>query len=343
MKEDLARLTRALRVEAQSLEMAARWPSAALARYGELGAWGWGIPERYGGAERSVAERLTGYVALARGDMSTALYVTQHDGAVDLVVGSGNSGLRERWLPEFARGRVLSTIGYSQLTTSRQAGRPAMEARRVDGGYRLDGVMPWVTGAPFVTNVACGAVLPDEEQLLVLLPMDTEGVEVLAPAPLAALNSSATCAVRCRGVFLPESELIAGPEPAVLSSRSALRLLLVSATGVGLGRGIADLIDETPMPSEIGARALEEGARLERQLMALAGQDEAAQSDIDALRTEVNTWLLRMAGILMLVAKGSGFRRCAPAQRMANEALFFCVWSVSGAVRDATLSRLMAG
>ena len=332
-------LTRTLAGRAHQYEESGAWPQASLDDYAALGGFGWGVPQSHGGTAMPTVDRLHGYIALARGDMSTALFVTQHEGAVDLVVTCANEPLRTEWLPRFATGRALTTIGYSQLTTSRQGGLPAMRAEPVAGGFLLEGVMPWVTGAPYVDTVACGAALDDRTQILTLLPLNAPGVEVQAAAPLAALNSSATCEVTCNRVFTPVTDLVAGPVERVLSERSALRLLLVSATGTGLALGIGDEI--AMRDPHLGGRLHDQTQALEAKVFALAADPALDQAAIDVVRVEVNLWLMRLAGMLMLVAKGTGYRRDAMAQRLAKEALFFCVWSASGNVRDATQAALL--
>jgi alkylation response protein AidB-like acyl-CoA dehydrogenase len=339
---DLETLTARLKARAHAFELDGQWPRASLDAYSEMSAWRWSVPPEYGGQGLATHERLATYLALARGDMSVALYVTQHEGAVDLVVSCDNEALKQTWLPRFASGLALTTIGYSQLTTSRQGGAPAMRARAVDDGYVLDGVMPWVTGAPYVDNVACGAVLEDGRQILVLLDMATPGVRVVPAEPLAALNSTHTCEVFCEEVAVANTLLIAGPEQNVLSHRSALRLLLVSATGAGLALAIMDeLYAMGGHDYDEVRKSMDDAMRMTRaELELLAERGEVNQEPIDALRIEVNCILLRLAGILMVVAKGSGYRRRAIAQRLAAEANFFAVWSASGRVRAATAKRL---
>ena len=198
--------------------------------------WRWSIPQSFGGDGHSVAQRLSAYAALARGDMSTALFVTQHDGAADLMTRSSNEALKDEWLPRFARGEALTTIGYSQLTTT-PGWRTRRGGQRNRDGFVLEGVMPWVTGAPYVTNVACGAALEDGTQLLALVRWT-----VLASKwwiRRSALHSTYTCEVLCHQVQVTEAELIAGPVERAASTLYPTPLL-VSATGTGLARAMVD-------------------------------------------------------------------------------------------------------
>jgi alkylation response protein AidB-like acyl-CoA dehydrogenase len=337
---ELASLTDTLRSHAQHYEDSGAWPQVSLDAYRAHGGWRWGVASEFGGLGLSPPERLSRYVAIARGDMSAALYITQHDGAVDLIYQSANQAMSAKWLPRFARGEALTTIGYSQLTTSRQGGAPAMRVAADGDGFVFDGVMPWVTGAPHVTNVACGGTLDNGEQLLALVDLSSAGISIVPAAQLVALNSTHTCEVHCSGVRVSAADVIAGPEPQVLRARSALRLLLVSATGIGLGLAMLDYIREDAASAAQVDSAAAEACGFEARLAELAGQADPAQADIDALRAELSAWLVRLAGMTMVRAKGSGFKRGSLAQRLSNEALFFCVWSASTAVRDGMLTAL---
>ncbi|NKC15824.1 MAG: hypothetical protein GKR94_27580 [Gammaproteobacteria bacterium] len=343
---DLAALTERLRPSAHQAELERRWPAQALQAYGEFGGWRLAVPAVYGGLESPAEYRLSVYMALARADMSAALFITQHEGATDLVCCSENNALRSRWAPKFASGQSLTTIGYSQLTTSRPGGKPALRAAAVAEGFLLDGLMPWVTGAPFTETVACGAQLAGGTQILVLLPLAREGVLIKPAETLAALNSTYTCEVHCEQVIVRNEELIAGPVHNVLAARSTLRLLLVSATGCGLAEGMLDEVQRLAERGSEDARtvldvATQRNTDLRRRLLALAAQAAPPQSAIDALRGQLNDWLVRLAGIVMTCAKGSGYKETSTAQRLAREAQFFCVWSASPPVRANTLSHLL--
>lgn len=163
---------------------------------------------------------------------------------------------------------------------------------------------------------------------------------------LLALDAAYTSAVYCDAVRLASSEIVAGPVPQVLGRRSPIRRLSVSATGLGLVAGIGDCISalEESGPSGLPPFAGEverRRAAFARRLAALAAEENAEKEDIDTLRADMNALLVNLAGVLMTVAKGSGYLRGRTAQRLAREALFFCVWSAQDPVRQATIDRLL--
>ena len=95
-------------------------------------------------------------------------------------------------------GAMQRGVGLSQLTTSRQHGAPALRATRVGAdGFRLDGEIPWVTGADQARAVVMGAVLDDGAQVLFVLPTDRPGVTVEGVSGL-------------KPVFRPDGRITAG-------------------------------------------------------------------------------------------------------------------------------------
>ncbi len=347
MDERLQNLTRALAGQADANDRSGRWPEAGIDHFRRIGGFGWSVPEAYGGAPLPPVERLGVYEALARGDMSTALFITQHDGAVDLIADSDNEPLKRAVLPRHAAGAALTTIGYAQLTTSHQNGAPALRAALEADEVILEGFIPWVTGALRVESVLTGAVLGDGRQLLALLPLDARGVEIEPPGPLLALDASLTSRVLCHGVRLPVRQLTAGPLPNVLARRSALRRLTVAACGIGLLAAMADRLgalegSEAEGAEGAAAAVSRSHAELRGELHRVGAEAEPPGEEIDGLRIRVNDLLVRAAGVSLTLAKGSGFRREHPAQRLAREALFFCVWSAPEAIRSGTVARLLS-
>ncbi|HWA82309.1 MAG TPA: acyl-CoA dehydrogenase family protein, partial [Fimbriimonadaceae bacterium] len=83
---------------------------------------------------------------------------TQHQSAGSMIAKSPNIALREAYLPAMGNGEKLVGIGFSQL---RRGGPPIMRATLTDGGYVLEGHVPWVTGFGFYPEFLVGAALPD--------------------------------------------------------------------------------------------------------------------------------------------------------------------------------------
>ena len=323
------------------------WPGEMIDVVAEAGCFRSVIPERFGGCPIAPAEQIGIYEDVAAGSFATALILTQHDGACELIACCDNDALAADVLPRVARGEVLATVGISQLTTSRRGPGPLMTARRVDGGFRLDGLMPWVTSSPRADYIVTGGVLDDGLQILACVERTAPGVIVAEPMRFAALTHSHTGEIRCEGVEVNEKNLMRGPVERALALRAAVKPLSVSAVGMGLAGAligsIRDRLATTNHPfQDVFDAATAEYEAVRSRLYAAADSlsDPAAELPSMEIRVTVNALLTRLAATNLTLAKGSGYRVGHPAQRLAREAMFFLVWSAPPQVQQGTMRDL---
>jgi alkylation response protein AidB-like acyl-CoA dehydrogenase len=296
------------------------------------------VPATFGGDGVDPLELHLRYEAIASASLATALIVSQRDSAVGLIEGSENQEMREDLLPGLGRGDFFSTIGIAQLTTSRQGG-----LRALDEGdhFRLDGVIPWCTGAANAKTIVAGAVTEDGRQILFALPTDLPGVKVEPPLQLVSLRSSWTSRVELNSVRLDKRQILRGPAAKVLSGKSKGIPLGQTFLAFGLCRGALELMME-----DRSDRARSLGERLNGRLSDLRGEVlEVCRSGQDTdrgpeLRAACNDLTLRITQSLVALRKGSALLLDDPAQRLAREALFFLVWSCPDPVIDCTISLL---
>jgi alkylation response protein AidB-like acyl-CoA dehydrogenase len=287
---------------------------------------------------------LTGYEAIAGACLTTSFILSQRDAACRRLRDSGNEVLCRELLPALARGERFATVGLSQLTTSRQHIRPTLAAQETAGGFAVDGVIPWVTGASRADHLIFGAVLEDGRQILAVLPTDLPGVSVGPPLDLAALEGSLTAEVRCDNLALDRKWLLAGPVERVLQTgRGGAGGLETSCLALGLaGAAITHVSREAEGRPDLRATA-ERLAKLRERLrgeMHYLAEGSAPAEAAVALRSRANTLVLQATQAALTVSKGSGFLRQHPAQRWARQALFFLVWSCPWPAAAATLASL---
>lgn len=116
----------------------------------KLGARGWiGMvwPKQYGGHERSALER---YVVLeellAAGAPVGAHWIADRQSG-PLLLRFGTDEQRRRYLPAVARGELYFCIGFSEAGAGSDLAAVRTRARKVPGGWQLDGTKLWTTMA----------------------------------------------------------------------------------------------------------------------------------------------------------------------------------------------------
>ncbi|HVJ83265.1 MAG TPA: acyl-CoA dehydrogenase family protein, partial [Planctomycetia bacterium] len=174
------------------------------------------IPKEFGGEELAPVALLEFDEAVAASCATVALILSQRAAAIRLLL-RASPAIKERWLPPLASGEAFATVGLAQITTSRQHGASALLATpRNGGGFRLDGAIPWVTGADRADVLVIGATLEDGRQIVTTLPTDRRGIAIGPPLALSALAGSRTASVKCEGVEIAAGEIILGPTGKVL-------------------------------------------------------------------------------------------------------------------------------
>ncbi|HEV3116636.1 MAG TPA: acyl-CoA dehydrogenase family protein [Gemmataceae bacterium] len=334
-----------LAANASAADGVASWPAESWNAVRRAGVLRWCIPVSYGGDGLEGVELLEGYEKLARACLTTCFILSQRDAACRRLRDGESENLRRRLLPPLAAGEAFSTVGLSQLTTSRQHTGPTFTARTSADGFVLNGTIPWVTGAAHAQHVVIGAVLEDGKQILAVLPTNLPGVTVGPALDLMALEGSLTAEVRCEQVQLDREWLLAGPAERVMaaSGRGGTGGLETSCLALGLSAAaIGYLEEEGKTRSELQTTAerlnsTRQNLRNEMHKLVETGCSAEAAA---GLRARANTLALRATQAALTASKGTGFLRNHPAQRWARQAMFFLVWSCPRPAAEATLAYL---
>ncbi|HTU26481.1 MAG TPA: acyl-CoA dehydrogenase family protein [Pirellulales bacterium] len=338
-------LCRILAAEAVRLDDRDEWPAEALRLCGEYGVYRWFLPEAWGGLAWSEADLVRGYLRLSAASLVVTFILTQRSGACSRIVGSENAAVQDRWLFDLASGAAFATVGISHLTTSRRhLAKPVLTARHDGSDFILDGISPWVTGAPAADMVVLGATLDDGRQILAAVDTDRPGFVVPPPPRLVGLSASMTGAVHLSDVRIPGNCVLAGPIENVMQAGKGAGTggLQTSTLAVGLSHAAIDYLEaesiKRPDLTGPGAELRREQLTLSDNLLALADGEAVCTSE--DLRTRANSLVLRATQAALGAAKGTGYVVGHPAGRWCREALFFLVWSCPQAVLSANLCEL---
>src|SRR5689334_7040343 len=156
----LAELCAELSKRATEMDRTDNWPAEQLRLCGEYGVFEWFIEPAFGGQGWREEDIVRGYLALSAECLTTTFVLTQRTGACRRVEGCSNEALKARLLPGLASGELFATVGISHLTTSRRhLAKPVLTAERASGGFRLNGMSPWVTGGRAADVIVLAATL----------------------------------------------------------------------------------------------------------------------------------------------------------------------------------------
>jgi len=334
----LDRLCVRLRDRAAETAAIGPWQSGSFTTLAEVGCLAGFLPLDAGGTAATEAARLSALTEIAGNCLTTALALSQWAAACRIIE-AGDAAIRTAWLPPLAQGTAFTTVGISQLTTSRRhLGQAALMARQDGDGWRIDGECPWVTGADSVGTIVTGAATADGGQRFFIVETAAPGLTVEPPLEMLALSGSRTSAVHFVGVRPaaiiapadrdgPRTGGLATTALAVGSTRASLATLTAEATRR------ADLM---PIAEQVAADVDALAARL-----AEAARIGIDREDRDRLRADANGLVIRAAQAALVACKGAGFVRGHPVERLVRESMFFLVWSCPQAVTHAVMCDLM--
>lgn len=327
-----------LRPRAHDTDRTGQFPDEQMRALTDLGLNGMAIPVEYGGLDLSPGLQARIFMELAAACVTSAFVLSQQHVCTALLSVSDNVAARQHWLPDLASGTVRGADGINFLRLP--ADRAPMRAVSNGTGYRLNGLLPWVTASHHSDLLVCGALLEDNRQIVVAMPMD-DRVRTPEAAKLMAFEASDTGPVHLDGCDVPDHARILGPDSDVLARAPRLATAFVpAAMALGHMRTSLDAAREGLHSKGISGETIltqtqEQITTLEREILAAVDSQDTHQAA--ELRARANVLVLRAAHLALIVAGGTGYRRESAAQRYFREAAFWSVWSVGGGVLPATL------
>ena len=156
--------------QAAALDEAHAFPRELFGELAALGLFGMRYPEEAGGSGMQLSEFCVALEEVARGSMSLAGCA-----AMQSLMGTkflhmlGNADIVERLFKPALRAEKIGALCMTEPDAGSDLGGIATRARKVDGGYALDGRKTWVTSAPVADFFTVFARAGEEKKLTIFL------------------------------------------------------------------------------------------------------------------------------------------------------------------------------
>jgi alkylation response protein AidB-like acyl-CoA dehydrogenase len=112
------------------------------------------LPAQHGGLGLSFSAKLRLCEELARYDYAFAFSLVNHANAVSRLARDGSAALVARLLPRMLSGEVIGCAGLSEPGAGSDFAAITTRARKVDGGWILDGAKAWIGNAAVAGFIA---------------------------------------------------------------------------------------------------------------------------------------------------------------------------------------------
>lgn len=115
---------------------------------GDLGVFGISIPEEYGGSFMDHTTMIIATEELSRASLGAGgSVITRPEICAKALLAGGTEEQKQKWLPKLATGEAVVTVAVTEPDAGSDVAAVKVTARKVDGGYLINGEKTWCTFA----------------------------------------------------------------------------------------------------------------------------------------------------------------------------------------------------
>jgi alkylation response protein AidB-like acyl-CoA dehydrogenase len=254
---------------------------------------------------------------------------------------SGNPGLTGERLARHVRGETLGGTGLSNpMKSFAQIEALLLKATPVEGGYVVNGALPWVSNlAPDHYFGAIASVQADgaAREMMFMLRCDAPGVTLKACPEFSGMEGTGTFSVQCKDLFVGSADIVADPAKPYIARIRGGFVLLQCGIAAGIIQGAIDSM--WAVEGQLGHvnQFLEDRpAELQAEFDALAARilklaetpfDTSTDYFIDVLdaRAHGAELCLRAANSALMHQGARGYLMSSEVQRRVREAHFVAI------------------
>ena len=143
----------------------------------------------------------------------------------------GNEAQKEKYLPKLASGEYIGCFGLTEPDAGSDPAAMRSRAKKVDGGYQLNGTKMWISNSPIADVFIVWA--KDDEDVIrgFILDKGMEGLSAPKIEGKLSLRASITGEIVMENVFVPEENLM----PNVQGLKGPMGCLSTARYGIAWG------------------------------------------------------------------------------------------------------------
>lgn len=185
--------------------------AAIFREMGDLGLLGATIPEQYGGSGLNYVSY--GLIAreVERVDSGYRSMMSVQSSLVMVPINEfGSEEQKQKYLPKLASGEFIGCFGLTEPDHGSDPGSMVTRAKKVDGGYKLNGAKMWITNSPIADVFVVWGKTEDDVIRGFILEKGWKGLSAPAIKGKVGLRTSITGQIVMEDVFVPEENLLPG-------------------------------------------------------------------------------------------------------------------------------------
>jgi alkylation response protein AidB-like acyl-CoA dehydrogenase len=344
-----------LRPHAEEWDREAAFPRAVVDSLAELGFLGMLLPEQWDGLALGTTDYLVALEEIARGDASVAVAMGVHNSLpTQMILAHGTDAQRERWLKPMARGELLGGFALSEADSGSDAASLTAQARRVDGGWVLNGTKAWITNGGFgdVMVVMARTDTPDDRRGTrgigaFIVPTDAEGYVVGKKEDKMGQRASETVGIAFQEMFVPDDQVLGDPSQGFIYALQGLDggRMGIAALALGIAQSALEHAIRYADERHQFGRAIREFQGMQFKLADMATRVEAARALLyrAAAAKEAGERVTQLASMSKLFASETAMWVTTQAVQVFGGYGYVKEYPVERLFRDAKVTEIYEG
>jgi glutaryl-CoA dehydrogenase len=208
-------------IMAESFEEAV-FPQELIKKSADLGLLGLTLPSQYGGSEASYVAYGLVCQELEKGDSGLRSFVSvQSSLCMYPIYRFGTEEQKNRFLPGMAAGKIIGCFGLTEPDSGSDPGAMKTHAKKVEGGWRLNGSKLWITNAT-IADIAIVWAKTDVGIRGFIVEKEFKGFARHEIKLKMSLRASFTGELVLDDVFVPDENFLPGSERGLGATLSCL-------------------------------------------------------------------------------------------------------------------------
>ncbi len=335
-------IARMLKPNVVAIDQEGFYPKQFLTELAELGGYAGVVAPNFGGNGAGLTHSVRVMAEVSQICLSTGFAIWCQTACMRYLQLSNNEQAKFQYLPRLNSGQLLGGTGLSN-TLKFKCGieRALLKATRIDGGYQINGNLPWVSNlAPGHVFVTGCPVENDGRLVFFVVETRRDGFRLVEGAHFTAMEGTGTLACQFRDYRLDDEQVLAQPEESETYLAKIKPGMILAQMGMGLGliKGCVDLIESANKTcSETNTFLDDQADHLSVELAAAEMEtyrltqclDQNPATDVipEVLKVRLagSELSLRAAQSAMLHQGAKGFLSHSAAQRKLREAYFVAI------------------
>lgn len=189
------------------------FPTAVLTKMGELGLMGMTTPEKYGGSDMDFISYILAIHELSKVSGTVGVILSVHTSvATNPILKFGTEAQIEKYVPKLASGEYLGSFCLTEPAAGSDAASIKTSAKKVEGGYELNGSKVFITNGGYADVYIVFAVTDSTQNTkgitAFIVERTMEGLVIGKNEEKMGLHGSSTVQLTFENLFVPEENIL---------------------------------------------------------------------------------------------------------------------------------------